>query len=71
MEKIRITVEHTGRNFDVMFNPEEYTLNKDNNFSSKNLPGKSSPLLQFVHGNSAHSRNGIVFRHIRTGHGCP
>lgn len=49
--KVRITVEHTGSHFDVMFNPEEYSLSKDNNFSSQNVPGLSSPLLQFVHGN--------------------
>ena len=49
--RARITVEHTGRHFDVMFNPEEYTLNRDNNFASQAVPGLSSPLLQFVHGN--------------------
>jgi hypothetical protein len=49
--KARITIEHTGRFFDVMFNPEEYTLNRDNNFASQAVPGLSSPLIQFVHGN--------------------
>jgi len=51
LAKARITIEHTGEQFDVMFNPEEYTLNKDNNFASQGVPGLSSPLLQFVHGN--------------------
>ncbi len=51
MAKARITVEHTGEVIDVMFNPEEYTLNKDNNFASQAVPGLSAPLLQFVHGN--------------------
>jgi LysM repeat protein len=51
LAKARITVEHSGRQFDVMFNPEEYSLNKDNNFASQAIPGLSSPLLQFVHGN--------------------
>lgn len=41
----------TGENFNVMFNPEEYSLNKDNNFASQAIPGLGSPLLQFVHGN--------------------
>jgi hypothetical protein len=36
---------------DVMFNPEEYSLNRDNNFASQAIPGLSSPLIQFVHGN--------------------
>jgi LysM repeat protein len=51
LTKARITVEHTGQSFDVQFNPEEYSLNKDNNFASQAIPGLSSPLLQFVHGN--------------------
>lgn len=51
LAKARITVEHSGRQFDVMFNPEEYSLNKDNNFASQAIPGLSSPILQFVHGN--------------------
>lgn len=51
LTKARITVEHTGDFFDVLFNPEEYTLNKDNNFAAQAIPGLSGPLLQFVHGN--------------------
>lgn len=51
LAKARITIEHTGQRFDVMFNPEEYSLNKDNNFASVAIPGLSSPILQFVHGN--------------------
>jgi hypothetical protein len=49
--KARITVEYSGAAFDVMFNPEEYTLSQDNNFASQAVPGLSSPLLQFVNGN--------------------
>ena len=49
--KAQITIEHTGERFDVFFNPEEYTVNKDNNFASQAIPGLSGPLLQFVHGN--------------------
>jgi len=51
LAKAKITVEATGAQFSVMFNPEEYTLNKDNNFASQAVPGLSGPLLQFVHGN--------------------
>lgn len=51
LAKLRITVEHSGERLDVMFNPEEYTLNKDNNFASQAIPGLSGPLLQFVNGN--------------------
>jgi LysM repeat protein len=51
LAKARITVEHSGRQIEVMFNPEEYSLNKDNNYASQAIPGLSSPILQFVNGN--------------------
>jgi LysM repeat protein len=51
LAKARITVEHTGRSIDVAFNPEEYSLNKDNNFATQAIPGLGAPILQFVHGN--------------------
>src|SRR5215467_1448109 len=41
----------TTSQFEVQFNPEEYSLNKDNNFASQTIPGLSSPILQFVNGN--------------------
>jgi hypothetical protein len=49
--KAKITVEHSGDALSVMFNPEEYSLNRDNNFASHAIPGLSSPLIQFAHGN--------------------
>lgn len=49
--KASITAENTGQRLEVMFNPEEYSLNRDNNFASQAVPGLSSPLLQFAHGN--------------------
>jgi LysM repeat protein len=51
LERIQILNEKTNETFSVMFNPEEYSLNKDNNYASQAIPGLSSPLLQFVHGN--------------------
>lgn len=51
LARARIRIEHSGEEFEVMFNPEEYTLNKDNNFASQTVPGLSGPILQFVHGN--------------------
>jgi len=51
MDRVQITNELTGKQFFVMFNPEEYSLNEDNNFASQAIPGLSSPILQFVHGN--------------------
>lgn len=35
----------------VLFNPEEYSLNRDINYAQIAIPGLSGPLLQFVHGN--------------------
>jgi Contractile injection system tube protein len=51
MDRAQIIVEYSQEKFFVSFNPEEYTLNKDNNFASQAIPGLSSPLLQFVNGN--------------------
>jgi LysM repeat protein len=51
LEKALITNTDTAENVEVLFNPEEYTLNKDNNFAQMAVPGLRSPLLQFVHGN--------------------
>jgi LysM repeat protein len=51
LERVLITNEKTQAKFNVAFNPEEYSLNKDNNFASQAIPGLTSPLLQFVHGN--------------------
>lgn len=51
LEKAEITNTNTGEKFKVLFNPEEYSLNKDNNFAQIAVPGLRSPLLQFTHGN--------------------
>jgi LysM repeat protein len=51
LTKARITIEYSNASIEVMFNPEEYSLNRDNNFVSQAIPGLSSPLLQFAHGN--------------------
>jgi LysM repeat protein len=49
--KAKILVEKPKDEFKVQFNPEEYTINQDNNFSNQTIPGLSAPLLQFVNGN--------------------
>jgi nucleoid-associated protein YgaU len=50
-EKAVITNSNNGDKIAVLFNPEEYTVSKDNNFAQIAVPGLRSPLLQFVHGN--------------------
>lgn len=51
LEKALITNNDTGEEVEVLFNPEEYSLSKDNNFAQIAVPGLRSPLLQFVNGN--------------------
>ncbi|HUJ10358.1 MAG TPA: peptigoglycan-binding protein LysM [Verrucomicrobiae bacterium] len=50
-EKATITNTVTGTKVPVMFNPEEYSVNRENNFAQTAIPGLSAPILQFVHGN--------------------
>jgi nucleoid-associated protein YgaU len=50
LEKATITNTDTGDRTTVLFNPEEYTLNRANTFAEIAVPGLRSPLLQFVHG---------------------
>jgi len=51
LEKATITNTVTGKKIPVMFNPDEYTVNRDNNFAQTGVPGLGAPILQFVHGN--------------------
>jgi Contractile injection system tube protein/LysM domain len=51
LEFANLTNLDTGQQAEALFNPNEYSLNKDNNFAQIAVPGLSSPLLQFVHGN--------------------
>lgn len=52
LEKAVVFNTVTGDRHEVMFNPEEYSINQDNNYASMGIPGLSGPLLQFVHGNA-------------------
>jgi hypothetical protein len=51
LEKAVITNTTSGERVPVMFNPEEYTLSRENNFAQIGVPGLSAPIIQFVHGN--------------------
>jgi nucleoid-associated protein YgaU len=51
LEKATIVNTDSGEKLSVQFNPEEYSLNRDNNFAQAAVPGRSAPLLQFTHGN--------------------
>jgi hypothetical protein len=51
LEKAVITNTETNEKIQVLFNPEEYTVNKDINYAQAGVPGLSGPILQFVAGN--------------------
>jgi nucleoid-associated protein YgaU len=50
LEKAKVTNVRTQEVSEVLFNPEEYTLDRSNNFAQIGAPGRSAPLLQFVQG---------------------
>jgi hypothetical protein len=50
LEKVKIKPVSGGPEFDLLFNPEQYTVNRGNNFAQIAIPGLGSPLLQFSHG---------------------
>jgi nucleoid-associated protein YgaU len=54
LKKVTIKVlEGTNKDLEIkaQFNPEEYTINKDNNVAVQGIPGLPAPLLQYVNGN--------------------
>lgn len=50
LAKLTIHNQDIGKFIEVMFNPEEYTVNKSNNFAQAAVPGNRAPVLQYVHG---------------------
>jgi hypothetical protein len=61
LEYATLTSLDSGQRFEVLFNPDEYTISKDNNFAQAAVPGLSSPLLQFVGGNLRTLEMELVF----------
>ena len=51
LEKAVITNTTTGERVAVMFNPEDYSLSRENNYAQVAVPGLSAPIIQFSHGN--------------------
>jgi len=50
-EKAIITNTVTGDQVPVMFNPDEYTIQRDVNYAQTGVRGLNGPITQFVHGN--------------------
>lgn len=51
LEKAVVTNTTTGERVPVMFNPEDYSLSRENNYAQIAVPGLSAPVIQFSHGN--------------------
>ncbi|MFI1581361.1 LysM peptidoglycan-binding domain-containing protein [Embleya sp. NPDC020630] len=52
MERATITNSVTGKLTRVLFNPEDYTVNRETTYAQLPVPGLSAPIVQFVHGNA-------------------
>jgi nucleoid-associated protein YgaU len=52
LEKATLTDTVSGDKVAVLFNPEEYTVNRDLTYAQMAVPGLSAPVVQFVHGNA-------------------
>jgi nucleoid-associated protein YgaU len=52
LEHAVITNTVSGERVSVLFNPEEYTVNRDVQYAQIAVPGLSAPIVQFVHGNA-------------------
>ncbi|MCW3066977.1 MAG: putative rane protein [Solirubrobacterales bacterium] len=50
LEKATLTNTVSGERVGVLFNPEEYTVNREVTWAQAAIPGLSAPLLQFAHG---------------------
>src|SRR4051794_275026 len=41
-----------GEEFQVLFNPTQYSIDKANQIAEAGIPGLEAPVLQYVHGNT-------------------
>ncbi len=61
LEKATITNTSTNEHIPVMFNPEEYSLDKANNFAEVGIPGLEAPPIQYVRGNLSSLKMELFF----------
>lgn len=52
LERAFLKRKDNGAEVHFLFNPKEFSVEKSNQFAEVNIPGLSSPLLQFVRGNA-------------------
>ena len=65
LEKAMITNTTTGDKVTVLFNPEEYRLNRDINYAQIAVPGLSGAAAAVRARQHADARDGAVPRHLR------
>jgi contractile injection system tube protein len=53
MEYKKASIQPEGKGaIDVLFNPNNYTVEKSNQIAESSVPGLQAPILQYVHGNT-------------------
>lgn len=53
LKKASIVVETTNESIEVLFNPSEYNIEKENKYAYHTMPGLSSPVPQFISGDAS------------------
>jgi hypothetical protein len=61
LEKATLINTRTQERIEVMFNPEEYTLEQGNSFAEVGIPGLQAPPIQYVRGNLRSLRMDLFF----------
>lgn len=63
LEKAKLLVETEGKweEIAVQFNPSEYNLSENVNYSEKNIPGFPGPIIQFVSGTASTLQLSLTF----------
>lgn len=67
LEMAYLERKDTGDEIHFHFNPKEFSVEKSNQFAEVNIPGLSSPVLQFVRGNARKISLELFFDTYETG----
>ncbi|MGI5912267.1 MAG: CIS tube protein [Syntrophomonadaceae bacterium] len=53
LKKAVIEIESTNESIEVLFNPSEYSIGKENKYAYNTMPGLSAPVAQFISGEAS------------------
>ncbi len=53
LKKASIIVESSNKTIEVLFNPNEYSIEKENKYAFHTMPGLSAPVPQFISGDTS------------------